>query len=160
MLTDLPATVTCVMNQTPDPHSNDTGRVSWIAIGFIGAFALSVFTVIATGLKVRDHGAAFDGGFRSITMAIGEVRTVDLVFESQQQLDDVMLEVNLPHMLRFAGQPAPRPVSLEIGSNRFAIDIEATHAGKDYLRTFVADDVTIDVYRIFVTVDEQTVDVN
>jgi hypothetical protein len=150
------------MNETPDQQSNDTGKVSWIAIGFIGAFSLSVFTVISTGLKVRDHGAAFDGGFRSITMEIGEVRTVDLVFESQEELDDVMLEVTMPHMLEFADQPdgqgASRPVSLDIGSNRFSIDVKATHAGKDYLRTFVARDVTIDVYRIFVTVDEDAVE--
>jgi hypothetical protein len=148
------------MDQTPDRKSNDTGKVSWIACGFLGAFALSVFTVIATGLQVRDHGAAFDGGFRSITMQIGEVRTIDLVFESQQDLDDATLEVRLPHMLRLggetAGQSAKQPVSLEIGSNRFSVDIEATHAGKDYLRTFVfvVEDLPIDIYRIFVTVDE------
>jgi hypothetical protein len=146
------------MNQTTDPQSNDTGKLSWIAVGFIGAFALSVLTVIYTGLNVRDHGAAFDGGFRSITMDIGEVQTIDLVFESQEELDDVMLEVTLPDMLQFAAQSddrhAPRPVSLDIGSNRFSIDIEATAAGRGYLRSFVVKDLTIDVYRIFVIVDE------
>lgn len=146
------------MNQTTDPQSNDTGKLSWIAVGFIGAFALSVLTVMYTGLNVRDHGAAFDGGFRSITMDIGEVQTIDLVFESQEELDDVMLEVTLPDMLQFAAQSddrqAPRPVSLDIGSNRFSIDIEATAAGRGYLRSFVVKDLTIDVYRIFVIVDE------
>jgi hypothetical protein len=146
------------MNQTTDPQSNDTGKLSWIAVGFIGAFALSVLTVIYTGLNVRDHGAAFDGGFRSITMDIGAVQTIDLVFESQEELDDVMLEVTLPDMLQFAAQSddrqAPRPVSLDIGSNRFSIDIEATAAGRGYLRSFVVKDLTIDVYRIFVIVDE------
>jgi hypothetical protein len=61
-------------------------------------------------------------------------------------------------MLQFAAQSddrqAPRPVSLDIGSNRFSIDIEATAAGRGYLRSFVVKDLTIDVYRIFVIVDE------
>lgn len=158
MLTDLSATVTSDMSQTTDRQSNDTGKVSWIAVGFIGAFALSVFTVIYTGLNVRGHGAAFDGGFRSMTMAIGEVRTIELVFESQEALDDVMLEVTLPDMLEFANvteeRQAPRPVSLDIGSNRFSIDVEAVAAGRGYLRSFVVDDLTIDVYRIFMVIGE------
>lgn len=146
------------MNQTTDPQSTETGKLSWIAIGFIGAFALSVFTVIYTGLNVRGHGAAFDGGFRSMTMAIGEAKTIELVFESQEELDDVMLEVTLPDMLEFSNltrdRHAPRPVTLDIGSNRFAIDVEATSGGRGYLRSFVVNDLTIDVYRIFIVVDE------
>lgn len=154
------------MEEKPDRKLNDTGKVSWIAFGFLGAFALSVFTVIATGLQVRGHGAAFDSGFRSITMQIGEVRTIELVFESQEQLDAATFEVRLPHMLQFggqsAGQPAQRPVVLDIGSNRFSIDVEATHAGKDYLRglVFEVEGLPVDIYRIFVTVDEAAVDEN
>jgi len=146
------------MNRTTERQSSDTGKPGWIAIGFIGAFALSVFTVIYTGLNVRGHGAAFDGGFRSVTMAVGEVKSVELVFESQHDLDDVMLEVTLPDMLEFAAETgarrAPRPVSLDIGSNHFSVDIEATGAGRGYLRSFVVKDETIDVYRIFVVVED------
>lgn len=145
------------MNQTTNPQSSETGKPGWIGIGFVGAFALSVLTVIYTGLNVQRHGAAFDGGFRSITMGVGDVRTVELVFQSEVLVDDAILEVDLPEMVVFSnpssGQQAEMPVALDIGSNRFSIDIEATEAGRGYLRTRVVKDLPIDVYRVFVTVD-------
>jgi hypothetical protein len=130
-----------------------------IAMGFIGAFALSVVTVIYTGLNVRGHGAAFDGGFRSVTMAIGETRTINLVFESTVAFPEAMLDVALPDMIEFAGSSPIRqpqtPVSVEPGSNTFTIEIKATAAGKDYLRTSIDDDIeAIDIYRVFVTVED------
>ena len=142
-------------------QSSDSGRVSkrtptWVAFGFLGAFAASVLTVIYTGLNVRDHGAAFDSGFRSVTMSVGEVRTIELLFQSAEAVSDATLEVNLPDMVEFAResdyQQARTPVAVTVGSNSFAIDIEATAVGKDYLRTSIVKDIAIDVYRVFVTV--------
>lgn len=147
------------MNETTDPKKSRYGRPNLIAVGFIGAFALSVITVIYTGLNVRDHGAAFDAGFRSITLAVGERRTIDLVFESTVGFPEAVLEVTLPGMLRFSGASSgqsPRStVAVEPGSNTFSIEIEATETGKDYLRTRIVDDIeAIDLYRVFVTVEE------
>lgn len=147
------------MTQSTEPTKTKRRGPGLIAMGFIGAFALSVVTVIYTGLNVRGHGAAFDGGFRSIIMAIGETRTIDLVFESAAAVPEAMLEVALPEMIDFAGSSPVRqpqtPVSVEPGSNTFTIEIEAIKAGKDYVRTSIVEDIEpIDLYRVFVTVEE------
>ena len=57
------------------------GRARWVAAGFLGAFAASILTVIWTGLMVEGRPEEFDAGFRSVTMAAGEARAIELIFD-------------------------------------------------------------------------------
>jgi hypothetical protein len=147
------------MNQSFKSGTPERRTPKWIAFGFLGAFATSVLTVIYTGLNVQDHGAPFDAGFRSVTLIVGEVRTIDLFFESEEAVPDAILEVTLPEMVDFARdadiQQARTPVAMPVGSTTFSIDIQATEVGRDYLRTRIIKDLPIDAYRVFVTVEEE-----
>lgn len=146
------------MNQPADSDTRRKPTPRWIAFGFIGAFATSVLTVIYTGLNVQDYGAPFDPGFRSVTMTVGEVRTIELFFESEEAVPDAILEVSLPEMVEFARdagiQQARSSVVMPVGATTLSIDIQATEVGRDYLRTRIIKDLPIDAYRVFVTVEE------
>ena len=78
----------------------DTGRKKplWVAIGFLVAFATSVFTVIYTGLKPEGERAVFDTGFRAVTLAPGERRAIELVFDSDAAYSEATLVITLPAM--------------------------------------------------------------
>jgi len=144
------------MRKAKDARQRKAARAKWIAAGFLGAFATSVFTVIYTGLNVEGSRAEFDSGFRSVTIAMGEAQTVDLVFESDAEYADARLEVTLPEPVRFAGQKytdrAPTPVAIVIGRNTIPVEIEAVAPGSGYLSARLEADEPIGIYRVFVTV--------
>jgi hypothetical protein len=146
------------MKQPYKLKSDDTGRPGLIAIGFIAAFAASVFTVIYTGLNVQSTSAEFDSGFRSVTMKVADVRTIDLVFESAADFSDGVLTVTLPEMVALVGeefdQQHQKSVAVTAGGNTFQIDIRALESGRGYLRARVDANGPVGVYRVFVTVDD------
>lgn len=129
-----------------------TGRARWIAAGFIGAFAASILTVITTGLNVEGRRAEFDSGFRSVTLAPGERRSIELEFESEAAHPEATLELTLPPMLELVAATEARPVAVVPGSNRFAIEIRADEIGSGYIVARLQADVPIGLYRVFVTV--------
>ena len=54
------------MTDSSRETESGTRRPRWIALGFVGAFAASVFTVIYTGLNVGGYSSAeFDAGHLS-----------------------------------------------------------------------------------------------
>ena len=140
---------------TSEPNPQRSSRARWIAAGFIGAFAASVLTVIYTGLNVEGTSAEFDAGFRSVTLAPGERRTIDLVFDSNAAHPESTLKITLPPMLALAaGSTEQSAVSLEPGSNRFSIVIEAREPGSGYLIGRVEAGEPVGLYRVFVTVSD------
>lgn len=144
------------MSDASSTRQPATGKARWIAIGFIGAFSASIFTVIYTGLNVEGSSAEFDSGFRSVTMAVGETRTVDLQFESASAYSQAVLEVTLPDAVQLPGRAesgvARRPVSVVSGENTFRIDIAASSPGSGYLEARVTAGQPVGIYRVFVTV--------
>ena len=50
------------MNQSANLDTDSKRKLRWIAVGFIGAFALSILTVIYTGLNVEGVLGEFDAG--------------------------------------------------------------------------------------------------
>jgi hypothetical protein len=156
MLPDLPGVIFSKrMDPTLEPKPRRTDRARWIAAGFIGAFAASVFTVIYTGLNVEGSRAEFDVGFRPVTLAPGEQRTIELVFDSPAAYPESTLDVTLPPMLEFAAASAKRStVALVPGSNSFPIVIEAREPGSGYLVARVEAGQPVGLYRVFVTVTE------
>lgn len=142
-----------------DPSVEPTARTSrarWIAAGFIGAFAASIFTVIYTGLNVEGTTAEFDAGFRSVTLAPGERREIELTFESSAAYPESMLELTLPPMLELAtANGARQPVAVAPGANRFTVEVRAVEAGSGYIVARVRADVPVGLDRIFVTVTDE-----
>jgi len=144
------------MNTESEMSSATRGRGNWIAAGFIGAFAASVLTVIYTGLMVEGSRSGFDVGFRSVSLAPGEARSIDLIFHAPQPVTRAQLSVELPPVLSFAGDgSAGTPeqiVRLEPGTNTFSVDVRGLSAGSGYLQARLTADEPIAVERVFVTV--------
>ena len=67
-----------------------------VAFTFLAAFAATMLTVVLTGLWVRSPSARRSVETPAVTLAIGEPRTVHLVFDSRTALDDVEITVDLP----------------------------------------------------------------
>jgi len=144
------------MNTESEKSPAASGRVRWIAAGFLGAFAASVLTVIYTGLMVEGSRSEFDVGFRSVSLAPGEARSIELIFHSPLPVERARLTVELPPVLSFAGDgPAgvpERTVPLEPGTNVFTVDVRGRSAGSGYLQARLAADEPIAVERVFITV--------
>lgn len=148
------------MSEASDTRQTEKRKVNLIAIGFIGAFFASIFTVIYTGLNVQGSRAEFDSGFRSVTLSVGERRTLDLHFESASEFPDAVLEVTLPDAVQLPGQvepgPARRPVSIVAGENTIPFDIAASSPGSGYVFARVTAGEPVGVYRVFVTVTDDS----
>ena len=146
------------MSDDSDIRQTGSGKARWVAIGFISAFFASIFTVIYTGLNVEGTSAEFDSGFRSVTLSVGETRTVGLEFESPSAYPEAILEVTLPEAVKLPGQTETglnsTPVSVVAGENTFQIDITAGSPGSGYLVARVAAGEPVGIYRVFVTVTE------
>ena len=100
-----------------------------IAAGFVVAFAASILTLIYTGLLVRSPSLESGAGLSTISMTIDESRTVNLVFASNSDVDDVSLLVDLPmgvELLGYAGQTQVRwRTRLQAGKNVLPLQLVA-----------------------------------
>ena len=147
------------MNAESDPEQPQPRSARWVAYGFLGAFALSVFTVIYTGLNVQGRGTGdFDVGFRPVTMAVGDVRTIDLLFDIEGLVSEAVMTVSLPAGVELVDpgfDPAGRrQVALTPGENAFHIEVEATGSGSGYLVARLIADEPVGLYRVFLTVED------
>jgi len=147
------------MDRGQEEKSRQANRARWIAAGFVGAFAASIFTVIYTGLNVEGTSAEFDAGFRSVTLAPGERRTIELEFESAAAHPEATLEINLPPMLELApsaaGDGGRRPVALMPGGNTLTVEVAAVETGSGYIVARVEAGAPVGLYRVFVTVTDE-----
>lgn len=144
------------MNVDSGEHRKGVSKARWIAAGFMFAFAMSILTIIYTGLRVEGSPAEFKAGFRSVTMTVGEERGIELGFEAFSHEPEATLAIELPEMLDLVGRPGdPKPVlpvALEPGDNQFTVMVRAKAAGKGYLVARVAGEKPVGLDRVFVTV--------
>lgn len=145
------------MNSQSEKSPAGAGRARWIAAGFVGAFAASVLTVIYTGLMVEGRPGEFDAGFRSITLAPGETREIELRFESPAAFETAQLRLSLPGILEPAGRgdaaaSLERTVAVAPGANVYAVSVRALAAGGGYLEARLTGEAPIALERVFVTV--------
>lgn len=77
------------------------------AFAFIGAFALTMLTVLLTGLYVRSPRARAPEN-PEVTLTIGEPRTINLVFAARSELADVEITADLPSGIELASHPGQR----------------------------------------------------
>jgi hypothetical protein len=143
------------MDPSVEPKTR-AGRANWIAAGFVGAFAASIFTVIYTGLNVEGTSAEFDSGFRSVTLAPGERRSIELQFDSPAAYPEATLDLTLPPMLEIAAPTGARwPVAVVPGPNTFPVVVNAGETGSGYIVARLQADVPVGLYRVFVTVTDE-----
>jgi hypothetical protein len=82
----------------------------FIAFIFLGAFGLTLLTVIMTGLSVRSPSARRGPETPAVTLTLGEPHTINLVFGTRAAVDDVELTVDLPPGIELATHPGQRRV--------------------------------------------------
>jgi hypothetical protein len=70
-----------------------------------------MLTVILTGLYVRSPSARRAPDTPAVTLAVGETRTINLVFGTRAALEDVELTVDLPQGIELALHPGERRVT-------------------------------------------------
>jgi hypothetical protein len=144
----------------PTPESNDSpshGRPTrWqriSAFAFIGAFGLTILTVILTGLEVRSPASRRAPETPVVTVAASEPHVVNLLFNSLTQVDGVRFTVDLPTGIELNGRAGVRRIEwtapLAAGNNLLPLEIVA-RAGSggqlaarlqhgSALKTFVVD---------------------
>ena len=123
-MTEPPETST----QRPKP----TFAQRFVAFTFIGAFGLTMATVIFTGLHVRSPSARRTSEPTAVTMTLGEPRSVNLVFDSPAALTDVEFTVDLPPGVELVDHPGEQRViwraPLARGNNALQLTLVA-HGG-------------------------------
>jgi hypothetical protein len=99
------------------------------AFTFLGAFALTMLTVVLTGLAVRSPSARRAPDTPAVTLAPGEPRTINLVFGARTAVEDVELTVDLPPGIEIATHPGERRVvsraRLAAGDNALPLTLVA-----------------------------------
>lgn len=82
-----------------------------VGFAFIGAFGLTMLTVIMTGLYVRSPNAPRSPENPAVTLTVGETRTINLVFGSRVEVDDVEITVDLPPGIELKSHPGQHRVT-------------------------------------------------
>jgi hypothetical protein len=90
-------------------HRKPTRGQRAAAFGFIGAFALTMLTVILTGLYVRSPRVRAPET-EVVTLTIGDPHLINLVFDSTATLSDVEFTVDLPVGVELEDYPGQRRV--------------------------------------------------
>jgi hypothetical protein len=127
-----------------------------IAGGFVAAFAASVFTVIYTGLLVDAPRTEIAAGLPTVTMALDETRTINLVFASASALDRVSLVIDLPDGIELVGHDGLRRVRwstmLESGRNVLPLELVAREPVTGQLVALLEHGDQRKVFRVHVSV--------
>lgn len=91
------------------PKPTLTQRV--VGFTFIGAFGLTMLTVVLTGLYVRSPNARRAPETPAVTLTVGETRTINLVFGARGSVEDVEITVELPAGVELAAHPGEHRVT-------------------------------------------------
>jgi hypothetical protein len=117
--------------ETPRPKPTLAQRV--VAFAFLGAFGLTMLTVVLTGLYVRSPNARRAPETPAVTLTVGETRTINLVFGARAAVDDVEFTVDLPPGIELAAHPGQRRVTgqaaLAGGDNALPLTLVARSGG-------------------------------
>jgi hypothetical protein len=118
--------------QTSTQRPKPTFAQRAVAFTFIGAFGLTMATVIFTGLFVRSPSARRAAEPTVVTLTLGEPRSVNLVFDAPVALADVEFTVDVPPGVELVDHPGERRVvwrtRLAQGSNALKLTLVA-HGG-------------------------------
>jgi hypothetical protein len=100
-----------------------------VAFAFLGAFGLTMLTVVLTGLYVRSPGARGIPNAPAVTLTLGEPRTINLVFAARNGVTDVDFIVDLPPGIDLVDRPGERRIAgrakLAAGDNALPLALVA-----------------------------------
>jgi hypothetical protein len=100
-----------------------------VAFTFIGAFGLTMLTVVLTGLSVRSRSVLRAPDAPAVALTIGEQRTIHLVFAARAAVADVEFTLDLPPGVELAEHPGQRRVlgraELTAGDNALPLVVVA-----------------------------------
>ncbi len=114
------------------PRPKPTRAQRLVAFTFLGAFGLTMLTVVLTGLYVRSPSSRRGPETPAVTLTLDEPRTVNLVFAARAALADVEFTIDLPVGVELAEHPGERRVTgrakLAAGSNALPVTVVARTA--------------------------------
>lgn len=100
-----------------------------VAFAFLGAFGLTMLTVVLTGLYVRSPRSRGVPDAPAVTLTLGEPRTINLVFAARNSVTDVDFIVDLPAGIDLVDRPGERRVAgrakLAAGDNALPLALVA-----------------------------------
>jgi hypothetical protein len=130
-----------------------------VAFAFLGAFAMTMLTVVLTGLYVRSPSARRAPETPAVTLTLGEPRTIHLVFGARANVGDVELTVDLPPGIELATHPGRRRVvgraPLVAGNNALPLTLVARGGRGGQLAARLAQPGEQKTFVVDVTVAEQ-----
>jgi hypothetical protein len=113
----------------PRPRPRPTLAQRIVAFTFLGAFGLTMLTVVLTGLYVRSPSARRALETPAVTLTIDEPRTINLVFGARSALAGVELTVDLPPGVELVTHPGERRIvsraELATGDNALPLTLVA-----------------------------------
>jgi hypothetical protein len=111
----------------PRPRPTLAQRI--VAFTFLGAFGLTMLTVVLTGLYVQRPGARRALETPAVTLTIDEPRTINLVFGARFAMADIELTLDLPPGIELVTHPGARRVvsqaELAAGDNALPLTLVA-----------------------------------
>lgn len=111
----------------PRPKPTRAQRI--VAFTFLGAFGLTMLTVVLTGLSVRSPSSRRAPETPAVTLQLDEPHTVNLVFAARAPLAEVEFTIDLPAGIELAEHPGERRVTgratLAAGSNALPLSVVA-----------------------------------
>ena len=100
-----------------------------VAFTFIGAFGLTMLTVVLTGLYVRSPSSRRTSEVPAVALTIGAPQTINLVFDARAALGEVEFVVDLPPGIELADRAGERRVTgrakLAAGDNALPLTVVA-----------------------------------
>lgn len=114
---------------TPAERPKPTRAQRVVAFAFLGAFGLTMLTVVLTGLYVRSPSARRAPETPVVTLTVDEPRTINLVFGARAPLSDVEFTIDLPPGIELVAHPGERRVvgraALADGDNALPLTLVA-----------------------------------
>jgi hypothetical protein len=154
--------VTAPVDQVPSeaaPRPRPTLAQRIVAFTFLGAFGLTMLTVVLTGLYVRSPSARRTLENPAVTLTIDEPRTINLVFGARSALVDVELTVDLPPGIELATHPGERRVvsraELAPGDNALPLTLVARSGEGGQLAARLRQREERKVFVVDVTVEQR-----
>jgi len=99
------------------------------AFGFLGAFGLTILTVIFTGLEVRSPASRRAPDTPLVTLAVAEPHTVNLLFTSLTAIESVRFTIDVPTGIELNGKAGVRRIEwsapLAAGNNVLPLELVA-----------------------------------
>lgn len=140
----------------PPQRPKPTHAQRAVAFTFLGAFGLTMLTVVLTGLAVRSPSARRAPDAPAVTLTIGEPRTIHLVFAARAAVTDVEFTVDLPPGVELAERPGERRVmgraALTAGDNALPLLVVARSGTGGQLAARLRSDEEQRVFVVDVTV--------